>query len=77
MGEPYAGNSGTHMPRGNAIETTNGAGSHNIQMFLMNPDGDSVEEHQGFIRQLVESIIKDNTRPDAISRIRARSQQEV
>ncbi len=39
MNEPYAGNSGTHKPRGTAVETTNGAGSHNIQMFVMNPDG--------------------------------------
>lgn len=48
-----------------------------VDLFLMNPDGDSIEEHQGFIRQLVEGIIKDNTRPDAIPGIRARSQQEV
>ena len=39
MGEPYAGNSGTHTTRGNAVDTTNGAGAHNIQMFIMNPDG--------------------------------------
>ena len=48
-----------------------------VDLFLMHPDGDSIEEHQGFIRQLVEGIIKDNTRPDAIPGIRARSQQEV
>lgn len=39
MGEAYAGNSGTHTMRGNAVDTTNGAGSHNIQMFMMTPDG--------------------------------------
>jgi hypothetical protein len=39
MGERYAGNSGTHTTRGNAVDTTNGAGPHNIQMFMMNPDG--------------------------------------
>jgi hypothetical protein len=39
MGERYAGNSGTHTMRGNAVDTTNGAGPHNIQMFVMNPDG--------------------------------------
>jgi hypothetical protein len=39
MGEPYAGNSGTHSTRGNAIDTTNGAGGHNIQLFVMTPDG--------------------------------------
>ena len=37
--EPYAGNSGVHATDGNAIETTNGAGPHNIQMFVMAPDG--------------------------------------
>jgi hypothetical protein len=39
IGEKYAGNSGTHGTRGNAVDTTNGAGPHNIQMFVMNPDG--------------------------------------
>ncbi len=37
--EPYAGNSGAHSTNANAVETTNGAGSHNIQMFIMDPDG--------------------------------------
>lgn len=36
---PYAGNSGAHSTNSNAVETTNGAGSHNIQMFVMDPDG--------------------------------------
>ena len=35
----YAGVSGKHKPDGNAIDTTNGAGPHNIQMFVMTPDG--------------------------------------
>ncbi len=35
----YAGVSGKHAPDGNAIDTTNGAGPHNIQMFVMTPDG--------------------------------------
>jgi len=39
MGERYAGNSGIHTTRGNAVDTTNGAGPHNIQMFVLNPDG--------------------------------------
>jgi hypothetical protein len=39
MGEPYAGNSGTHTTRGNAVDTTNGAGGHNIQLFVMTADG--------------------------------------
>jgi hypothetical protein len=48
MGESYAGNSGTHKPNGNAVDTTNGAGSHNIQMFIMNPDGTVVHCLPGF-----------------------------
>jgi len=35
----YAGASGKHMPDGNAVDTTNGAGPHNIQMFVLSPDG--------------------------------------
>ena len=37
--QPYAGLSGRHEPDGNAINTTNGAGPHNIQMFILSPDG--------------------------------------
>jgi hypothetical protein len=37
--QPYAGNSGAHSPSGNAVDTTNGAGSHNLQLFVLNPDG--------------------------------------
>ena len=48
-----------------------------VDLFCMNPDGDSIQEHEMFIRELIEGIIKENTRPDAISRIRAGSQQEV
>jgi len=48
MNEPYAGNSGTHKPGGNAVDTTNGAGPHNIQMFVMNPDGTVVHCLPGF-----------------------------
>jgi hypothetical protein len=35
----YCGASGKHMPDGNAVDTTNGAGPHNIQMFVLTPDG--------------------------------------
>ncbi len=35
----YAGASGKHMPSGNAVDTTNGAGPHNIQMFVLSSDG--------------------------------------
>jgi len=38
-GEPYAGISGRHEINGNAVSTTNGAGPHNIQMFVLSPDG--------------------------------------
>ena len=35
----YAGSSRKHEPDGNAVETTNGAGPHNIQIFVLAPDG--------------------------------------
>jgi len=35
----YAGASGKHRPDGNAVDTTNGAGPHNLQMFILSPDG--------------------------------------
>jgi hypothetical protein len=37
--EPYSGISGRHDPNGNAVVTTNGAGPHNIQMFVLSQDG--------------------------------------
>ncbi len=37
--EPYSGNSGAHSVNGQAVDTTNGAGPHNIQLFVMAPDG--------------------------------------
>lgn len=37
--EPYAGDSGRHKPNETAVDTTNGAGPHNIQIFVMTPDG--------------------------------------
>ena len=37
--EKYAGASGKHLPDQNAVDTTNGAGPHNIQMFVLAPDG--------------------------------------
>ena len=39
MGEKWAGNSGAHEPKSAAVETTNGAGPHNIQLFIMAADG--------------------------------------
>jgi hypothetical protein len=35
----YAGASGKHKVDGNAIDTTNGAGPHNIQIFVLTSDG--------------------------------------
>jgi hypothetical protein len=37
--EGYAGDSGTHLPDATAVDTTNGAGPHNIQIFVLNSDG--------------------------------------
>jgi hypothetical protein len=38
-GKHYAGASGKHQVDGNAVDTTNGAGPHNIQIFVLSPDG--------------------------------------
>ena len=38
-GESYAGVSGRHEVNGKAVKTTNGAGPHNIQMFMLASDG--------------------------------------
>ncbi len=37
--EPYCGVSGRHAPDGKGIVTTNGAGPHNLQLFVLAPDG--------------------------------------
>lgn len=37
--QSYAGVSGLHKPNGQAINTTNGAGPHNLQLFIMSADG--------------------------------------
>lgn len=38
-GETYAGRSGLHASANPAARTTNGAGPHNLQVFLLAPDG--------------------------------------
>jgi hypothetical protein len=38
-GKSYAGRSGIHPIGGNAIRTTNGAGPHNLQLFMLAADG--------------------------------------
>lgn len=38
-GETYAGDSGVHPFDGNAVDTTNGAGPHNLQIFILAGDG--------------------------------------
>lgn len=37
--QSYAGISGRHERQGNATVTTNGAGPHNLQLFMLSPDG--------------------------------------
>ena len=40
VGQPYCGQSGIHpIDESSAVFTTNGAGPHNIQMFVLAPDG--------------------------------------
>lgn len=38
-GEPYAGRSGKHDAQSAAVRTTNGAGPHNMQLFVLAADG--------------------------------------
>lgn len=38
-GESFAGMSGRHEREGKAVNTSNGAGPHNIQMFILSSDG--------------------------------------
>lgn len=46
--EPYAGLSGEHDPGGKAINTTNGAGPHNVQLFILSADGTVLECLPGY-----------------------------
>ena len=46
--EPYAGLSGRHDATGNAINTTNGAGPHNVQLFMLASDGTVLECLPGY-----------------------------
>ena len=39
VNESYAGDSGRHKPNEAAVDTTNGAGPHNIQLFVLTADG--------------------------------------
>jgi hypothetical protein len=47
-GESYAGKSGKHETDGQAVSTTNGAGPHNVQMFMLDRDGTVVHCLLGF-----------------------------
>src|SRR5947207_15647242 len=38
-GEPWAGRSGIHAPDGQAFLADNGAGPHNLQLFILSSDG--------------------------------------
>ena len=46
--EPYCGVSGRHAPDGKGIVTTNGAGPHNLQLFILAPDGTVLHCLPGF-----------------------------
>jgi hypothetical protein len=48
MQEGYAGDSGVHPIDGNAVNTTNGAGPHNLQTFIMTADGTVLHCLPGF-----------------------------
>jgi hypothetical protein len=46
--EPYAGTSGSHGIDQKVAKTTNGAGPHNIQMFMIAPDGTVLHALTGY-----------------------------
>jgi hypothetical protein len=46
--EPYCGKSGQHDPNTPAVLTTNGAGSHNVQIFVLASDGTVLHCLPGF-----------------------------
>jgi hypothetical protein len=46
--EPYCGRSGDHDPDSPAVLTTNGAGQHNVQLFVLSADGTVVHCLPGF-----------------------------
>jgi hypothetical protein len=46
--EPYAGISGLHEKTGKAVNTTNGAGPHNLQLFMLSADGTVLECLPGY-----------------------------
>lgn len=46
--EPYAGLSNRHEVSGNAVNTTNGAGPHNLQLFMLSADGTVLECLPGY-----------------------------
>gem|GEM_PF-329178 len=48
MQEGYAGDSGVHPIDGTAVNTTNGAGPHNLQTFVMTADGTVLHCLPGF-----------------------------
>jgi hypothetical protein len=49
--EPYCGRSGQHDPNTPAVLTTNGAGPHNVQMFILASDGTVLHCLPGFWNQ--------------------------
>lgn len=56
--EPYCGLSGRHDTGGNAVNTTNGAGPHNMQLFMLAADGTVLHCLPGFwnANDLVEEM---------------------
>jgi len=53
----YAGASGKHEPDENAVDTTNGAGPHNLQMFVLASDGTILMCLPGFWHS--EDLVKE------------------
>ena len=71
-GQPWAGRSGTHAPGGQAFLAKNGAGPHNLQLFILAPDGAVMHCLPGYWDprdlagelELAQQIYKIYQRPD-------------
>jgi hypothetical protein len=63
----YAGASGKHKPDETAVDTTNGAGPHNLQIFVLTPDGTIMTCLPGYWK--AEDLAKELTLAKQLSKV--------
>jgi hypothetical protein len=72
-GEPYAGKSGKHDPDSPAVLTTNGAGPHNVQIFMLSSDGTGTALLAGLLvprRPRLRNAVRHGSEPHLAERER-------